>query len=231
MIGLRIAKPLEMDTLTRTVLKQVEREVEEVVRVPIEYTEKRTVQEPVYGTVQTTDGEFVQVIVRYEEREVEELVKDFEFQTVTKIVTEDVPVSETYDNPAQNTLTKYREAVEWCRKNNAYIKDQGQYYEVVPVPEPTAEELLAKAKAERAAAVAAITVEVDGMVFDGDEKAQERMARTVTAATATGASMDDTTTWVLHDNTVAQVSVKQLATALRKAGEAQTALWVVPYTS
>lgn len=92
-------------------------------------------------------------------------------------------------------------------------------------------EALEQAKAERAAAVAALTVEVDGMVFDGDEKAQERMARTVTAATATGASMDDTTTWVLHDNTVAQVSVKQLATALRKAGEAQTALWTVPYTS
>jgi hypothetical protein len=68
-------------------------------------------------------------------------------------------------------------------------------------------------------------------VFDGDEKAQERMARTVTAATATGASMDDTTTWILHDNTVAQVTVRQLATALRMAGEAQTALWTVPYQS
>ena len=90
-------------------------------------------------------------------------------------------------------------------------------------------EALALAKAERARAVAALTVEVDGMVFDGDEKAQERMARTVTAATATGASMDDTTVWVLHDNTVAQVTVRQLATALRMAGEAQTALWTVPY--
>jgi hypothetical protein len=95
--------------------------------------------------------------------------------------------------------------------------------------EVVAEEELAKAKAERARAVAALTVELDGMVFDGDEKAQERMARTVTAATATGASMDDTTTWVLHDNTVAQVTVRQLATALRMAGEAQTALWTVPY--
>lgn len=92
-------------------------------------------------------------------------------------------------------------------------------------------EALEQAKAERAAAVAAITVTVDGMVFDGDETAQERMARTVTAATATGASMDDVTTWVLHDNTVAQVSIRQLATALRLAGEAQTALWTVPYES
>ena len=95
--------------------------------------------------------------------------------------------------------------------------------------EELAAQALAQAKAERAAAVAAITVEVDGMVFDGDEVAQERMSRTVTAATATGASMDDTTTWVLHDNTVAQVSIRQLAEALRKAGEAQTALWTMPY--
>lgn len=90
-------------------------------------------------------------------------------------------------------------------------------------------EALAQAKATRAAAVAAITVTVDGMVFDGDEVAQERMARTVTAATATGASMDDTTVWVLHDNTVATPTIRQLATALRMAGEAQTALWTVPY--
>ena len=106
-------------------------------------------------------------------------------------------------------------------------------FQIAAIPEPSEEELaeqaLAAAKAERAAAVASITVTVDGMVFDGDETAQERMARTVTAATATGASMDDTTTWVLHDNTVAQVSIRQLATALRLAGETQTALWTRPY--
>jgi biopolymer transport protein ExbD len=124
----------------------------------------------------------------------------------------------------------------------AYAKEHPE----VVMPEPTPEELaerefakltpeaqeaalLEQAKAERAAAVAAITVTVDGMTFDGDETAQERMARTVTAATATGASMDDTTVWVLHDNTVATPTIRQLATALRMAGEAQTALWTKPY--
>lgn len=106
-------------------------------------------------------------------------------------------------------------------------------FQIVAIPEPTTEELakqaLSAAKAERTAAVAAITVTVDGMVFDGDEVAQERMARTVTAATATGASMDDTTTWVLHGNIVAKVTIRQLATALRLAGEEQTRLWTVPY--
>lgn len=109
--------------------------------------------------------------------------------------------------------------------------DGERCFQIQSKPAPTAAELLEQAKAERARAVASITVTVDGMVFDGDEKAQERMARTVTAATATGASMDDMTTWVLHNNTVAQVTVRQLATALRKAGKAQTALWTVPYQS
>ena len=67
--------------------------------------------------------------------------------------------------------------------------------------------------------------------FDGDEESQQRLSRTITAATATGASMEDKTTWVLADNTVAQVSIAQLARALRLAGEKQTELWTKPYES
>ena len=66
-------------------------------------------------------------------------------------------------------------------------------------------------------------------MFDGDETSQERMSRTITAALATGEDMSATTTWVLADNTVAQVSITQLAQALRAAGEQQTKLWTVPY--
>lgn len=98
-------------------------------------------------------------------------------------------------------------------------------------PEKPAEvleaEALARAKEERAAAVAALTVEVDGMVFDGDEKAQERMARAVTMAD----SMDETTEWVLANNTVAIVTADQLRRACRAVGKAQTALWIVPYAA
>lgn len=104
---------------------------------------------------------------------------------------------------------------------------------LLEAPAKTDEELaaeeLAQAKAERADAVSKITVTVDDMVFDGDEISQERMSRTITAAVATGEDMSATTTWVLADNTVAQVSIKQLAQALRAAGEAQTELWTMPY--
>ena len=91
---------------------------------------------------------------------------------------------------------------------------------------------LAAAKDTRAAAVAAITVEVDGMVFDGDETAQERMSRAIVAATAAGLDLTaEKTVWVLYDNTVAQPTFSQLARALKLAGEAQTALWTQPYST
>ena len=85
--------------------------------------------------------------------------------------------------------------------------------------------LLNEAKTKRAEEVASITVEIDGMVFDGDEKAQERMARAVIMAN----SLEEETEWVLHDNTVAIVTAEQLKRACREAGKKQTELWIVPY--
>ena len=76
-------------------------------------------------------------------------------------------------------------------------------------------------KAERQLRVNSITVEVDGMVFDGDELSQGCMARAVAAADL----MTETTEWTLADNTVATVSVQTLKTACRLAGEEQTRIW------
>lgn len=44
-------------------------------------------------------------------------------------------------NNSPNTLSKYSKIANWCNSNNAMIVDRGDYYEVVPVPEPTNEEL------------------------------------------------------------------------------------------
>lgn len=129
-----------------------------------------------------------------------------------------------------------QEALALCQDGRAYIEeiepvDGVRRFKIVGIPEPTPKELaaaaLAQAKAKRAAAVAAITVTVDGMVFDGDETAQERMSRAVVLAD----SMDETTEWVLYDNTVAIVTADQLRRACKLAGKAQTALWTVPYES
>lgn len=132
------------------------------------------------------------------------------------------------------------EASKWCNQNNAYIeeieKQNGiRRFRIVGIPEPTAEEIaaqeLSQAKAERADAVSKIIVEVDGLKFDGDEESQTRMGRTIAAAVAIGVDLaTEKLTWVLADNSIAQVSIKQLAEALRLAGDAQTALWTVPYT-
>ena len=114
-----------------------------------------------------------------------------------------------------------------------FIKNKEKRLYVSP-PEPTEEELaqakLAQAKKERAEAVSKLTVTVDGMVFDADETSQNRMSRVVAGAQALGVDMNTTTQiWVLADNTVATPTVAQLAQALKLAGEAQTALWTVPY--
>lgn len=107
----------------------------------------------------------------------------------------------------------------------------GVVYVEKPKPEPTPEELAAKeleeAKRIRAAKVAAITVEVDGLVFDGDEPAQSRMARAITAAETAGLTE---TVWVLADNTVAKVTKEQLQRALSKAMLAMAKVWTEPYT-
>lgn len=89
---------------------------------------------------------------------------------------------------------------------------------------------LDSAKAERATQVGRLTVTVDGMVFDADETSQNRMSRVVAGAQALGVDLNTTTQiWVLADNTVATPTVAQLAQALKLAGEAQTALWTIPY--
>ena len=136
-------------------------------------------------------------------------------------------------------IDDYPESVAyWCNNNNAYIEeieplDGHRRFQVVAVPEPTAEELaeqeLQQKKADRAEAVSRITVEVDGMVFDGDEKAQDRMARAITMFQANNLPADYQTDWVLADNTIAKVTVTQLSQALLLAGKEQTALWTVPY--
>jgi hypothetical protein len=233
MIGTIFAKPLQPDTLTRSVKKKVEREAERVEAVPVQREVTRTVLEPVYGA-----GEGgARVALRYEERRVTELVTELRWRTVKAMVTDEVDVPETVENPAPNTLGRYREAAEWADAHGAALLErepnalfpQG-YYEVCALPQPSEEEKaaaeLARARAERADAVAALTVTVDGMTFDGDEAAQTRMARAVLMAD----SPDELTEWVLADSSVAQVSAAQLRRACKAAGQAQTKLWTVPYT-
>ena len=53
------------------------------------------------------------------------------------------------ENHAPNTLKKYTDLADWCNKNKAVMVDQGDYYEAVPVPEPTVQELASMVRSQR----------------------------------------------------------------------------------
>lgn len=107
--------------------------------------------------------------------------------------------------------------------------EKGGWYRIGTAPKFSDEEVAMKqlltAKAEREDYVKRIVVEVDGMMFDGDEVSQDRMARSIIAL-----NLGEKVQWVLADNTIAQVTRAQLREALRKSGTAQTAIWSDPYT-
>lgn len=77
-------------------------------------------------------------------------------------------------------LNAYSEAAKWCNKNNATIEDKGEYYEVVPVPEPTQEERNAaeieRLKAELSATDYKCLKYVDGALTE-EEYAEVRAYR------------------------------------------------------
>jgi len=80
-------------------------------------------------------------------------------------------------------------------------------------------------KQARNLAVANIKITTStGKTFDGDETSQTRMSRAIIGMQAANAS---TITWVLSDNTLADVTIAELSEALAKAGAEQARLWVI----
>lgn len=55
----------------------------------------------------------------------------------------------------EESLKEYSELASWCNKNNAMIVDQGDYYEAVPIPEPTVQELASSVRSQRDAKLSA----------------------------------------------------------------------------
>ncbi len=89
----------------------------------------------------------------------------------------------------------------------------------------TPAERLAQAKQQRQQAADAIVVTTAaGRAFDGNESAQNRMARAIVGLTDT-----DRIPWVLADNAVTEITRAELEEALRLAGQEQARLWVLPY--
>lgn len=75
-------------------------------------------------------------------------------------------------------------------------------------------------KAERQSKVDNIEVELNGVVYQGDETSQTRVARAVSAMEDI-----DTVMWVAKDNSVNELSKEDLKYILREAGIKQTLIW------
>lgn len=78
------------------------------------------------------------------------------------------------------------------------------------------------AKAARDEMVRQITVTVDGMVFDGNETAQSRMARKISG----WPENTDKVRWKLADDTIAEVTIEQLIKALELSVSKMGAIWL-----
>lgn len=95
-----------------------------------------------------------------------------------------------------------------------------------PVYEPSPIELVVKAKRQRDREVENLVVEVNGKAFDGNEVAQSRMTRAIQMMEL---NRQESVEWVLHDNTVATVTLDDLKQAFAQAVKEQNDLWVKPY--
>lgn len=77
-------------------------------------------------------------------------------------------------------------------------------------------------KSEKEATIKSMTVMVDKMVFECDEKSQERISRNILAAIANDLPMTTKIDWKLADNTIKKVSIQQLAKVILQATNQQT---------
>ena len=104
----------------------------------------------------------------------------------------------------------YNVAVDWCNSTQqGYIEDKGDYYEVVAIPEPSLDEIktnkIAELKSIRDTQEVA-DIQVNGYLYDYDEKARERINAAIIALDLTGGTI----TWTLADNTDKEVSANDL---------------------
>ena len=143
-------------------------------------------------------------------------------------------------------LTYLDQMVEWNNLKEAFlpnaVDEDGEIIDgvenVFSVPEPEkpfrytpTEEVIYQShdeqafKIERTKLVNEITVDVDGIVFDGDELSQTRMSRAIISL-----DDDEEMPWTLADNSVTMVTQAMLKKAVKLAGTVQSQLWINPHT-
>ena len=101
------------------------------------------------------------------------------------------------------------DAAVWCNRNGAYIEAVDGGYQIVGIPESTLDEV----KAEKITSLKADRdrlevedIEVDGHLYDYDEKARERINNAIIALQASGTSI----LWTLANNDSVLVTAQDL---------------------
>ena len=101
------------------------------------------------------------------------------------------------------------ESATWCNRNGAYMEAVEGGYRIVGIPKPTLED----AKAQKTASLKADRdrlevedIEVNGHLYDYDEKARERINNAIIALQASGTSIH----WTLADHQSTEVTAEDL---------------------
>lgn len=119
----------------------------------------------------------------------------------------------------------YAEAAYWCNANGATIEDKGDFFEVVAIPAPTLDEVkeakIAALKEDRDR-LEVEDIEVDGHVYDYDEKARERINNAIIALQASGTSI----LWTLADNDSVPVTAQDLIAVVSAVAVRSNALHI-----
>lgn len=125
----------------------------------------------------------------------------------------------------QEQLDRYSALAEWCNENNATIEDVGKYYEAVPIPQPSLDELktakLTELKGERDKRETA-QIEYNDNLFDFDQKSYERITAAIYALDLSGGTIH----WTTADNDTVEVTANDLRGVIANAAVRSNALHI-----
>ena len=124
----------------------------------------------------------------------------------------------------EEQLNAYSQAALWCNETGmGTIEDKGLYYEVVPIPQPSLDELkadkLVELKGERDSRETA-PIEYNDHLFDFDEKSYSRITAAIYALDVSGGTIN----WTTADNDTVEVTANDLRGVIASAAVRSNAL-------
>ena len=121
---------------------------------------------------------------------------------------------------------KYADEATWCNESGmATIEDKGAYYEVVPIKQPSLDELKAAKLTELKAARDSretSPIEYNDHLFDFDEKSYSRITAAIYALDVSGGTIH----WTTADNDTVEVSADDLRGVIASAAVRSNALHI-----